>query len=83
MSNPKSTKPSGVVQNHVLKLGDRFVDSLGAAEILDTPPNTLNYWRCVGRGPKFYRQGRNVRYLVSDLLAWGTARAVDPEKKSA
>jgi hypothetical protein len=71
------------MQNPVLKPGDHFVDALGAAEILDTPPNTLNYWRCVGRGPRFYRQGRNVRYLVSDLLAWGTARAFDPEKKSA
>jgi hypothetical protein len=57
---------------------DRFVNSGDAAKILATTPNTLNYWRMVGRGPKYYRQGRNIRYLVSDLMAWGTAESVDP-----
>jgi hypothetical protein len=25
----------------------------------------------VGQGPPFYRQGRVIRYLLSDVMAWG------------
>ena len=77
----KFKSPSNPVQS--LRPGERFVTVNGAAEILDTPVNTLDFWRAMGKGPRFYKQGRNVRYLVSDLLAWGTARAVDPQQKSA
>jgi hypothetical protein len=98
MVNRKVTNTSGAIKNRpgtpstrytltpvedLIKTGDRFLGPSAAAEVLDTSVNTLNYWRCVGKGPKFYRQGRNVRYLKSDLLAWGRAVAVDPEKRTA
>jgi hypothetical protein len=61
--------------------GDRFVTATEAADFLGTTASTLNYWRLMGGGPKFYRHGRrNVRYLLSDLTAWGTANCVNPER---
>jgi Helix-turn-helix domain len=67
----------------VLQPGDRFLTSQEAAEILRTSIATLNYWRVLGRGPRFYRHNRSVRYLLSDLTAWGTAQCVEPNRVSA
>jgi hypothetical protein len=58
----------------ILQHDDRFLHPKEAAAILATSVNTLNFWRCNGRGPKFYRHGRSIRYLLSDLTAWGKAR---------
>jgi hypothetical protein len=33
-------------------------------------PNTLEIWRVQGRGPKYIKVGRLVRYRESDLDAW-------------
>jgi hypothetical protein len=74
-------KPSKLA---ILQPGDRFLNSAETAGLLGTSIATLNYWRVLGdRGPKFYRHGRNVRYLLSDVTAWGTAQCVDPDKVSA
>jgi len=51
---------------------DRFLTAEETAKILGTTVNTLSYWRVMGRGPRFYKHGRSVRYLLSDLMAWGT-----------
>ncbi len=52
------------------------VDTRGAAEILGISPATLSTLRCRGGGPPFVRYGRAVRYVVADLRAWRSARAV-------
>ena len=84
MPTPKLPKPLKADPNPVLLPGDKFVDTVAAGEILDTPPNTLVYWRCIGCGPKYYKHGnRAVRYLISDLIRFGTARAIDPQKKKS
>jgi hypothetical protein len=68
----------------VPQLGDRFVTAAEAADFLGTTVHTLNYWRALGRGPRFYRHGRrSVRYLLSDLREWGTANCVQPERVGA
>lgn len=41
-----------------------------AAAIIRTPIATLRYWRHLGRGPRGFRVGRNVRYWQSDVLEW-------------
>lgn len=41
-----------------------------AAEYLGIKIQTLANWRVEGRGPKFYRVGRLVRYRIEDLEAW-------------
>ena len=44
---------------------------------------TLRAWRHRGRGPRFLRLGRAVRYLASDLDAFIRASAVDTRSVSA
>ena len=38
---------------------------------------TLRNWRVIGKGPRFIRVGRNVRYRLSDIIAWEAAREAD------
>jgi len=38
-----------------------------AAEYLSVKPGTLEVWRCQGRGPRFVRLGRAIRYRPADL----------------
>lgn len=38
-----------------------------AAEILGNEISTLEHWRCMGKGPKFLRMGRSIKYRGSDL----------------
>lgn len=40
------------------------------AEKLGTTANTLAYWRYMGRGPRFIKTGRSVRYRAADVEAW-------------
>lgn len=40
---------------------------------------TLSNWRCIGKGPTFVKVHNNVRYRLSDVLAFedsGTTQAV-------
>lgn len=41
-----------------------------AAERLNSPIDTLRYWRAIGRGPKSFRMGKRVFYMPADLDAW-------------
>jgi predicted DNA-binding transcriptional regulator AlpA len=77
MPPPKITKPS------VLAPGDRFLNAEETAELLATSTATLNFWRVCGRGPRFFRHGRSIRYLLSDVTSWATARPSEPEKLRA
>jgi len=38
-----------------------------AAEYLSVRPGTLEVWRTQGKGPRFVRLGRAVRYRCKDL----------------
>jgi excisionase family DNA binding protein len=40
------------------------------ASYLGVPQGTLANWRYLGRGPRFARVGRHVRYAAGDLAAW-------------
>ena len=40
------------------------------AELIGVPVATLNNWRSIGRGPRSFRLGRAVKYLVTDVAAW-------------
>ena len=40
------------------------------AELIGVPVATLNNWRSIGRGPRSFRLGRAVKYLVADVAAW-------------
>jgi excisionase family DNA binding protein len=50
-------------------MDDLFEDqTLG--EILNVPVGTLANWRYHGKGPRFVKVGRHVRYRRSDVEAW-------------
>lgn len=50
-----------------MNTGERAVTEIEAADRLGLAVATLRQWRHRGRGPKFMRFGRAVRYLPSDL----------------
>jgi excisionase family DNA binding protein len=54
-----------------------------AADHLGLSIATLRAWRHRGRGPRFVRFGRAVRYLRADLDAFIRACAVDTRSVSA
>lgn len=40
------------------------------AALLRVPPRLLSEWRSAGRGPKFIKVGRLVRYRAEDVQSW-------------
>ena len=65
--NPRATR-----LNTTRALTEREV-----ADMLGLSVATLRAWRHRGRGPRFLRLGRSVRYLPSDLDDFVRASAVD------
>jgi len=55
---------------------DRCTDTHGASKILDLSAVTLHQWRLLGKGPAFYRFGRQIRYSIKELRAYMAARRV-------
>lgn len=48
------------------------------AERLATTTGHLANMRSAGRGPRFYRFGASVRYMVADVEAYVAAHLVEP-----
>lgn len=40
------------------------------ATLCRTSPETVRYWRHIGKGPKSFKVGRRVLYAREDVLAW-------------
>lgn len=53
---------------------DSLVTPCTLAERLGTTERSLSEWRIKGRGPKFIRVGRGVRYRLDAVDAWLLAR---------
>ena len=53
------------------------------AELLGLSVATLRVWRHRGKGPRFLRLGRSVRYLPSDVADFVRASAVDTTSVSS
>lgn len=51
-------------------MSDQLLTAHEAAKLLTVKPKTLDRWRWLGGGPKFYKVGRLVRYKRSDLEAF-------------
>lgn len=47
--------------------GKSLLTAKQAAEYLHVREQTLNNWRQIGRGPRFVRMGRLIRYRLSEL----------------
>jgi hypothetical protein len=44
------------------------------AEREQLPVATLAQWGCQGKGPKYAKFGRHVRYRLSDVIDWENAQ---------
>jgi len=57
---------------------DDLLSNEQTAAILGVKPNTLEIWRCNGKGPAFIKLGEHpsspIRYQRSRLMAWIEAR---------
>lgn len=40
------------------------------ADLLRTSPETVRYWRHIGKGPKSFKVGRRVLFAVEDVQAF-------------
>ncbi|WP_225769619.1 AlpA family transcriptional regulator [Inquilinus sp. Marseille-Q2685] len=59
------------------KKGSPFLNTDQAAFYIGLSSRTLEKMRSFGRGPKFRRHGRHVRYHIADLDNWSDARSGD------
>ena len=57
------------------------LDKNAAAKEVGCAPRTLDNWRSQGRGPRFIRVGRLVRYRLEDLEAYLESRTVETDNR--
>lgn len=50
----------------------RYLDEAAVANLLGIAPATLRTWRCLGRGPRFLKVGRAVRYREDLVHGWAS-----------
>jgi len=54
---------------------DELLNTAKVADLYGLAETTLRKWRMIGRGPRFVRLGRTVRYRRADLEAFTGERA--------
>jgi excisionase family DNA binding protein len=48
----------------------RYLTTADVAELCRTSPETVRYWRHVGKGPRSFKVGRKVLYRNEDVESW-------------
>lgn len=51
---------------------DEYLTTAEVADLLRTSPETVRFWRYVGRGPRSFKAGRRVLYARTGVEAWVT-----------
>lgn len=59
---------------------ERLLTPDEVADTLQVPAATLPQWRYLGRGPKYIKVGRHVRYRVVDLERWLDEQSIGTEQ---
>jgi predicted DNA-binding transcriptional regulator AlpA len=59
----------------------QLVDTRQAAAILGKHAAVLADWRHQGRGPRYVKMGKSVRYRLDELDLWVEANTIDPSAK--
>jgi hypothetical protein len=59
------------------EMSPRFYNTVEVAELCRTSPETIRWWRHVGKGPRFGKVGRRCLYRVEDVEAF-LAEAFEP-----
>lgn len=57
----------------------QLLTRIEAAEFLRLSPDTLRTWSHMGKGPRFLKFGRAVRYRLDDLIQWVEGNVVETE----
>lgn len=48
----------------------KYLTTVDVAALCRTSPETVRYWRHVGRGPRSFKVGRRVLYDATDVRSW-------------
>ena len=56
----------------------RYLTTQEVAETLRTSPETVRFWRHVGKGPRSFKVGRRVLYAAEDVQAFIDAARGEP-----
>lgn len=48
----------------------QYLTTVEVAALVRTSPETVRYWRHVGRGPTSFKVGRRVLYAREDVERW-------------
>ena len=67
IDTPRTGHPTPTGQDSLIP---DMVTTKELAELIGVPVATLNNWRSIGRGPRSFRLGRAVKYLVADVADW-------------
>lgn len=51
-------------------MSTRYLTTQEVADTLRTSPETVRFWRHVGKGPKSFKVGRRVLYAAEDVEAF-------------
>jgi predicted DNA-binding transcriptional regulator AlpA len=62
---------------------DRWITRRELAQRYGVPVKTPAEWASKGKGPRYARFGRHVRYRLGDVVAWERAQLVDRERDDA
>lgn len=57
---------------------DRLIRPEEAAQILTVNVKTLTNWRHMGKGPKYVKMGKFIRYPSLEIVRWRKLHEVDP-----
>lgn len=61
----------------------RRLNTQEAAQYLGLKRGTLEVWRSLGKGPRYFKLGTRVVYEVEDLDAFATSRPVETRDTAA
>jgi excisionase family DNA binding protein len=59
-----------------------YLTTAEVAHLLRTSPESVRYWRHVGKGPTSFRVGRKVLYDRRDVEAWIKAARATEETRA-
>ena len=48
----------------------KYMTTTEVADLCRTSPETVRYWRHIGRGPLSFKAGRRVLYEARDVESW-------------
>lgn len=49
---------------------EKYMTTAELAELCRTSPDTVRYWRHIGKGPGSFKLGRRVLYAAAVVEAW-------------